>query len=90
MNLVMQQIRRLIIAVIGLTVLLIGLAMIVLPGPAFLVIPLGLSILALEFAWAKRLLGRVKRATAGRSGDRTTDVDREKPAATPEDGRRAS
>ena len=40
--------------------LFIGIAMIVLPGPAFIVIPLGLAILAGEFVWAKKLLERVK------------------------------
>ncbi len=53
-------IRRLIVAVIGFTVLLIGIALIVLPGPAMLVIPLGLLILATEFVWARRLLKRFK------------------------------
>jgi tellurite resistance protein TerC len=53
--------RRVIVAVIGTTVLLFGIALIVLPGPAFLVIPLGLGILAAEFAWARRLLRRVRR-----------------------------
>jgi len=56
----LRQARRLIVAVVGLTVLLIGLAMIVLPGPAVVVIPLGLAILATEFVWARRLLQRVK------------------------------
>ena len=55
-----KQAKRVIIAVIGFTVLLIGLAMIVLPGPAFIVIPLGLGILATEFVWAKRVLKKVK------------------------------
>lgn len=55
-----NQAKRLIIAIVGFTVLLIGLAMIVLPGPAFIVIPVGLGILAIEFAWARRLLKRVK------------------------------
>ena len=35
--------------------------MIVFPGPAFLVIPVGLSILATEFVWAKKLLEKVKK-----------------------------
>ena len=61
----LKQARRLIVAVVGGTVLLIGLALLVLPGPAFLVIPLGLGILATEFVWARRLLRRVKRE-AGR------------------------
>jgi uncharacterized protein (TIGR02611 family) len=56
----LKKLKRLIVAVIGMTVLVIGIAMIVLPGPAILVIPLGLGILATEFAWASRLLIRVK------------------------------
>jgi tellurite resistance protein TerC len=55
-----KQAKRLIIAIIGFTVLLIGLAMVVLPGPAFIVIPIALGILATEFIWAKKLLDRVK------------------------------
>lgn len=55
-----RRLKRIIIAVIGFTVLLIGIAMIVLPGPAVLVIPAGLAILATEFVWAGRLLKRLK------------------------------
>lgn len=54
----MPVIRRLIYSVIGVTVLLIGIAMIVLPGPAFIVIPTGLLILASEYAWARRIIRR--------------------------------
>lgn len=43
-------------AVTGTTVLAVGVALIVLPGPAFIVIPAGLAILATEFLWARRLL----------------------------------
>ena len=39
---------------VGTLVLLAGIAMIVLPGPAFLVIPAAFAILATEFAWAER------------------------------------
>ena len=56
----LRWIRRLIVFVLGVTVLLIGVAMIVLPGPAVLVIPAGLGVLALEFAWAQDLLDRYK------------------------------
>lgn len=49
--------RKVVIAVVGVTVLTIGVAMIVLPGPAFLVIPAGLAILGAEFAWARHWLG---------------------------------
>lgn len=55
-----KQARRLIIAVVGLTVLAIGIAMILLPGPAFIMIPLGLGILATEFVWARVLLNKIK------------------------------
>ena len=55
-----KQAKRFIVAVIGFTVLAIGIAMIVLPGPAFIVIPLGLFILGTEFVWAKRFLEKIK------------------------------
>lgn len=55
-----KQLKRIFIAIIGGTILLIGLALIVLPGPAFIVIPIGLSILATEFIWAKKLFTRFK------------------------------
>ncbi len=55
-----KHVRRLIITVIGFTILLVGLLMVILPGPAFIIIPLGLAILASEFVWAKNLLKRVK------------------------------
>ena len=41
---------------VGITVLLAGLLMTVVPGPAIVVIPVGLAMLAAEFAWARRLL----------------------------------
>ena len=52
--------RKVVVAVVGSTVLAVGIALIVLPGPAIVVIPLGLAILATEFVWARRLLRRVK------------------------------
>ncbi|HEX4631726.1 MAG TPA: PGPGW domain-containing protein [Chthoniobacterales bacterium] len=55
-----SPIRKLIVALIGGTVVLIGIALIVLPGPAFIVIPVGLAILATEFAWARSALARAK------------------------------
>lgn len=55
-----RQARRIVIAVVGFTVLLLGLLMLALPGPALLVIPAGLAILGLEFAWAKRWLETVR------------------------------
>jgi tellurite resistance protein TerC len=52
--------KRIAIGIVGGSVLLIGILMIVLPGPAFVVIPLGLGILGLEFAWARGWLQKAK------------------------------
>jgi tellurite resistance protein TerC len=52
--------KRIVIGIVGGTVLLIGVAMIALPGPAFVVIPIGLGILGIEFAWARIWLKKVK------------------------------
>lgn len=57
--------RRIAVTLIGGTLLLIGLAMVVLPGPALVVIPAGLAILGLEFAWARRWLARVRAKANG-------------------------
>ncbi len=57
--------RRIVITLIGGTVLLIGFAMTVLPGPAVVVIPAGLAILGIEFAWARRWLARVREQANG-------------------------
>jgi hypothetical protein len=51
-----------------MTVLLFGIALIVLPGPAFVVIPIGLAILATEFAWARRWL-KILRESAEKGVD---------------------
>ena len=70
--------RRIAVSILGFTVLAIGIAMVVLPGPAFVVIPIGLGILGLEFAWARRWLKTVKEKaeavakTVTGSGESTT------------------
>ena len=56
----MQRTKRLLKIVLGFTLLAIGAAMIVLPGPGWLTIGLGLVVLAAEFVWARRLLNRLK------------------------------
>lgn len=48
--------RRLVIGLVGISVIIVGLILVITPGPAFVVIPIGLAILAIEFAWARRLL----------------------------------
>ena len=56
-----KVVRRVIVSVVGATVVVIGIALLVLPGPAFVVIPVGLAILATEYAWARRWLRKVRR-----------------------------
>jgi len=60
----LRHIRRLAILLIGTTVVLIGVVMLVTPGPATIVVPIGLGILAIEFAWARRLLHEVRERAA--------------------------
>jgi tellurite resistance protein TerC len=60
----LSQAKRLIVMMIGFTILAAGVAMIVLPGPAVVVIPIGLAILATEFIWARKLLATVKERIA--------------------------
>ncbi|MEY4337599.1 MAG: hypothetical protein RL680_494 [Actinomycetota bacterium] len=53
--------RKTIVSVIGSTLIITGLLLIVLPGPFTMpLLILGLAILALEFAWAKSMLEKVK------------------------------
>ena len=56
----LKFLKRIVIAIVGFSVLLVGVAMIILPGPAFIIIPLGLAILATEFVWAQKLLTKAK------------------------------
>lgn len=60
-----KVVRRVIVSVVGATVVLIGIALLVLPGPAFVVIPVGLAILATEYAFARRWLRKVRRIVSG-------------------------
>jgi uncharacterized protein (TIGR02611 family) len=52
--------KRIFVSVLGFSVIIVGILMIVTPGPAIVVIPAGLAILAVEFAWARRWLRRLK------------------------------
>jgi uncharacterized protein (TIGR02611 family) len=71
-------VRRIIVTVIGATVLLIGIALLVLPGPAFIVIPIGLAILATEYAWARHWLRKVRQMANGViSGRSATNQNRQ-------------
>ena len=56
----LKQAKRLIKIVVGFTLLVLGIAMLVLPGPGIVTIMLGLAILSAEYVWARRLLDRMK------------------------------
>ena len=55
-----RRLKMLITTVVGFTVIAIGAAMLILPGPGIVVIAFGLLILSAEFVWAKRALNRMK------------------------------
>ena len=57
----LEFVRKSVIFLVGSTVVMLGIALVFLPGPAFVVIPLGLSILGAEFVWAKRILRHAKK-----------------------------
>ena len=52
----MAMLKKILVALVGGALLVAGLALLVLPGPAVVVIPAALAILALEFVWARRWL----------------------------------
>lgn len=75
--------RRIVIAVVGGTIVLVGLIMLVTPGPGLIVIPAGLAILGMEFAWARHWLGKIREkisrqsaATRGRRVEAHREVAR--------------
>ena len=82
MNMTYKAARRIIIAVVGAVVLLTGVVMLVTPGPAFIVIPAGLAILGLEFAWARLWLKKAREtisAQGARVRGRRAAQHRERP-----------
>lgn len=60
-NLAWRQARKVVVLLVGGSVVLLGIVLIVTPGPAFVVIPAGLAILATEFVWARRLLRQARK-----------------------------
>jgi tellurite resistance protein TerC len=79
----LKHARRVLTIVIGASVLLVGVAMLVLPGPAVIVIPAGLAILGGEVVWARRLIRKMKEQagklanTVGLGSDRDEDSNTE-------------
>jgi uncharacterized protein (TIGR02611 family) len=64
----LQQTKRFLKILFGFTLLVLGIVMIVTPGPGWLVIALALGVLAAEFVWARQLLDHMKE-----QGDRLKD-----------------
>lgn len=77
-----EQVRRVFRVVAGFTLLLAGAVMLVTPGPGWLVIVLGLGLLAAEFVWARRLMDRIKH-----EGDRIKATVFGKAEEAPENGK---
>lgn len=61
--------RRIAVAIIGSTILAVGILMLVLPGPAIVLIPVGLAILSIEFAWARLWLKRARKRMSARNAE---------------------
>ena len=59
-----DQVRRFSRILGGFTLLGVGAVMLITPGPGWLVIFLGLTLLAAEFVWARRLMDRMKQQGA--------------------------
>ncbi len=64
----LQQTKRFLKILFGFTLLVLGIVMIVTPGPGWLVIAVALGVLAAEFVWARQLLDLMKE-----QGDRLKD-----------------
>lgn len=60
MKKVVRHARKVFVALIGVTIVLTGIAFFVLPGPGFIIVILGLAVLASEFAWAQGLLDKAR------------------------------
>lgn len=57
----LKQVKRLITIIVGFTVLVFGIALLILPGPGIITVVLGLAILGTEFVWARKLYKRFER-----------------------------
>jgi uncharacterized protein (TIGR02611 family) len=56
--------KRIIVSIVGFTLIALGLVLLVIPGPGLLVLAAGLAVLATEYAWARKLLDSAKRRAA--------------------------
>ena len=75
----LRRLRRIAVAFVGGIVVAVGVVMLVLPGPAILVIAAGLAILATEFQWARRLLHHLRELIPKRTRTRENVTDQRPP-----------
>ena len=76
--------KRIVVIAVGSTILVIGIVMIVFPGPAIVAIPVGLAILGIEFAWARRWLRRIReRISSNNAGNRAERAETHRNRAEP-------
>jgi uncharacterized protein (TIGR02611 family) len=82
----LDQVRRAFRIVSGFTLLAVGAIMLITPGPGWLIIFFGLSLLAAEFVWARRLMNRIKRE-GGRIKEAVLGVEKNEEEDHPHDAR---
>ena len=69
LHLTYKAARRIVVGIVGITVLIIGVVMLVTPGPALIVIPVGLAILSIEFTWARAWLKHLRESISTRNSN---------------------
>jgi tellurite resistance protein TerC len=67
MHLTYRTARRVAVLAVGSSVVLLGIVMLVTPGPGLVVIPIGLAILSVEFAWARLWLRKVRESISNQN-----------------------
>ncbi len=70
-----RLLRRIAVLAIGIPVSLIGIVLLVVPGPGTPVLVAGLAILAIEFQWAQRHMDRLKRLARRALGTERASTD---------------
>lgn len=60
----LNLVYRILVSAVGATVVIIGLILVPLPGPGWLIVFVGLTILGTEFHWARRMLGWLRKVLA--------------------------
>lgn len=60
----LNTLYKVLVTVLGVVVVVVGLILVPLPGPGWLIVFIGLTILGTEYHWARRLLGWLRRTLA--------------------------